>query len=1445
MQVNDIVLINNFDLGVLTRIDNDYLTFSTIDFSSHKILLRDDIFVIDTKLINQIIASYYDPLINFATYRSLFCLTSPNTCDLRIIKAGNVKKYSLNLTSFTINDTSLNNQEILNIYQYLAYLFKKLTLVNKYRYVPNLNVKPFYSTLNNYLENPFNLGNLKEMSNLFSHIPDLNFSYNLIRIFSYTKLALLTYLSSLSQLNDTKRFYQELVNDLPFTGEILDTIINFSNIMIDSANPRYLPANINYFFLQQNYEHVLQLIWHNKAAFRNIFKAVPVDYYQYILTKISFSSLTDLIAKMTGKVSANFTLALLETYPYSDNVEFYQKYENTFDFSNSAKLLPISKMIDALSPNKYDDLLYFNKNIANFLNLNVKKTYALAFAFYSYFKLQNIYENPLLNQNPFYKLLIKSSESKKYNVDLATFLQFSLVKPEFADNLDEVTTLHISVCPNDDEKLADINDFNIELLAGDKLVVCLKLNFYNNELELEYLPIAEPFAILSFIINEALMDNNFATTYQKTLVNYQKYLIWQETNNLALDLDNLNLAINNATSVPLAKNNLISLNIKINLVDAKTITSSSATSSFNLAIDIQSGQARSYIVKSLLAFKNALLNNELITYGKNLAFVHTLNNFQSIFHPFLEYFIDNIPVEDSKTIFLNSHTLLHILNLLVGQKISFLEHTDVLVGEPTKLNIFISDDYKITLPNISSLDCFYFIDEKNVLYYSSLTNTLAPLTSTNNLGYLYQFAIKNANKSFLNLKEKLIKNLYLPFKNEISCSSNLLDNISIPEINIKAYFDYENNIISVKSTYSMNEETNLANILPYDYTNQIATYNNYLTSLGFKNNLLTDSNDVIQFLMLDFTYLKTLASVYLSTTLQNKSVTLAKLPTLKMSYSAGIMTCLLADSIYTPTELKQILLALKNKKRYCLLKDNQIIAFKDEDITYANLLDNLGLDETSLYERKALPLYQSFKAIGFYDKVSVDDFLNEMLKDITNYKLYKVSLPNINASLRQYQIEGFKWLSVLNKYHLGGILADDMGLGKTLEVITLLASISASLPTLIVCPKSLIFNWTSEIKRFAPSLKVLSIYGDISTRHTTIKNITADDATIYLTSYESLLRDVELYQNITFSYLIIDEAQAIKNVLAQKSKAVKEIKAENRLALTGTPIENQLLDLWSIFDFLMPNFFPGISTFKEQYQDPHNLAKLALKITPFLLRRTKTDVLKDLPAKYETILTVELTPEERKIYDALIWQTKSELHNGTNSFQILPYLMRLRQTCISTTLIDNSMTTSSKIDMLLGIIDKYTKENHKILVFSAFVEALNLIATRLGKFNIDYYTITGKTKAQERIDLVNDFNANNKVKVFLISLKAGGVGLNLVGADTVIHLDPWWNIAAENQATDRAHRIGQVNNVEVIKLICSNTIEQRVLELQNQKKNLIDNVINNNDDNIVNLTKDDLNYILS
>ena len=340
--------------------------------------------------------------------------------------------------------------------------------------------------------------------------------------------------------------------------------------------------------------------------------------------------------------------------------------------------------------------------------------------------------------------------------------------------------------------------------------------------------------------------------------------------------------------------------------------------------------------------------------------------------------------------------------------------------------------------------------------------------------------------------------------------------------------------------------------------------------------------------------------------------------------------------------------------------------------------------------------------------------------------------------------------------------------------------------------------------------------------------------------------DINYYEAIKFAYVILDEAQAIKNMQALKAKAVKEIKSINRLALTGTPIENQLLDLWSIFDFLMPNFLPPLSQFKSLYSDDVKIKELALKVTPFILRRTKKEVLKDLPPKYETILTVELSSSERKYYDAFVMQAKNILANGAKSFDVLPYLMRLRQICISPYLLDsNFKTNSSKIKELVNITTKYVSDGHKILIFSAFVEALNLIEDELSKNNINYYVITGKTSAKERIKLVNDFNANRKIKVFLISLKAGGVGLNLTGADTVIHVDPWWNVAAENQASDRAHRIGQINNVEVIKLICENTIEQRIIELQNLKKDLIDKVINNDDNKIINLSKEDLNFILS
>ena len=584
--------------------------------------------------------------------------------------------------------------------------------------------------------------------------------------------------------------------------------------------------------------------------------------------------------------------------------------------------------------------------------------------------------------------------------------------------------------------------------------------------------------------------------------------------------------------------------------------------------------------------------------------------------------------------------------------------------------------------------------------------------------------------------------------------------------------------------------------------------------------------------------------VYISENLKNKKISIATLPAIKMNYNSGILECFLEESIYSPTELKSILEALKNKKRYVLLNKDHILVFKDDDLGFSEAVKSIGLDdENDIYIKKAIPLYETFKLTSLYKNVQTDDFINEMLKDLANFKLFNIPIPKVLTELRPYQIEGFKWLKVLNKYHLGGTLADDMGLGKTLEVITLLSSLETNLPSLVIAPKSLIFNWLSEITKFNPNLKAISIYGDTNTRKGIINNIKNENI-IYITNYEAILRDINLYKNINFNYVILDEAQAIKNVLTLKSKAVKTLKCENKLCLTGTPIENNLIDLWSIFDFLMPNFFPGLLDFNHLYNT--NLKNLSLKITPFILRRTKKDVLNDLPDKYETILSVELSQDERKIYDAYCNEAKELLINsGGKIFELLPYLTRLRQLCLSPKLVKDVDIISAKLTMVLNICQDYIQNGHKILIFSSFVEALKLIEDMFIKNNISYFMLTGKTKASDRLKLVDEFNANKNISTFLISLKAGGTGLNLIGADTVIHLDPWWNVAAENQASDRAHRIGQIRNVEVIKLICENTVEEKVLILQNEKKDLIDNVISDDTTKLEKLSLNNLNFILS
>ena len=464
--------------------------------------------------------------------------------------------------------------------------------------------------------------------------------------------------------------------------------------------------------------------------------------------------------------------------------------------------------------------------------------------------------------------------------------------------------------------------------------------------------------------------------------------------------------------------------------------------------------------------------------------------------------------------------------------------------------------------------------------------------------------------------------------------------------------------------------------------------------------------------------------------------------------------------------------------------------------------------------------------------------------DMVNYNNLDIDInENIKNTLRDYQISGVKWLKVLSNYGVGGILADDMGLGKTLQIISLIDSLKRDKPIMIVSPTSLIFNWAMEFKKFAPHIKYMVMYDEF--RNDNYVEEAIRNNMVVIISYESLRIDIEKYKDKDFLMCIIDEAQFIKNPEALKTIAVKSIKSNIKIALTGTPIENSLTDLWSIFDFVLPGYLGKKNKFISKYdgyaQSSDVLSSLNKRIQPFILRRLKTDVL-DLEDKIETISYSVMSKEEKDLYYSYLDEAKNDLKKDNYKIaKVLSVLTRLRElACEPRMFLDNiGDMKNSKMDLLLEIIEEKISDNHKILVFSQFTSLFPFIEERLSKLGIGFLKLTGQTKSLDRAMLVERFNKEDGIKVFLISLKAGGTGLNLTSADTVIHYDPWWNNAVMNQATDRAYRIGQERVVHEIKIVAKDTIEERILELQAKKKDLFDNVISE-DDTIKKISLDDL-----
>ncbi len=472
-----------------------------------------------------------------------------------------------------------------------------------------------------------------------------------------------------------------------------------------------------------------------------------------------------------------------------------------------------------------------------------------------------------------------------------------------------------------------------------------------------------------------------------------------------------------------------------------------------------------------------------------------------------------------------------------------------------------------------------------------------------------------------------------------------------------------------------------------------------------------------------------------------------------------------------------------------------------------------------------------------------------------------LTLPKgINAEFREYQLKGFGWLWFMYKYGLNGILADDMGLGKTLQALTVLQKAKeedGAMPTLVIAPTTVVFNWESEIQKFAPSLSCLKLQG--GERKQFFDKIPEYD--VVITSYALLRRDIKKLKDINFRYVILDESQNIKNATSQTAQAVKQLTSQHKLALSGTPIENKLEELWSVFDFLMPGFLFTMADFNSRYvnpimehQDKVVEKRLKLQIYPFILRRMKRDVAKDLPDKVENIAYCELTDDQRDFYLQVLDSTKEELfksieQNGLEKsrLSIFSALLRMRQICCHPRLYDKNnvknVISSGKFEKLKVMLEEIISEKHRILLFSQFVDMLDIIKAWLDKSGIKYEYLTGKTK--DRQGAVERFNTDPTIPIFLISLKAGGTGLNLTGADYVIHYDPWWNPAVEDQATDRAYRIGQTKKVFVYRLITKNTVEEKIQKLKTIKRNLVDSVISVDRNITKSLTMDDIREIFS
>lgn len=905
-------------------------------------------------------------------------------------------------------------------------------------------------------------------------------------------------------------------------------------------------------------------------------------------------------------------------------------------------------------------------------------------------------------------------------------------------------------------------------------------------------------------------------------------------------------------------------------------------------ISLKVGRDKKYAVRNIDEFVSRVRTGTYAAYGKNLAFKHCYEAFDEQSRKIFEYIAYLLSMDNSKNY--GGRKFVKMSNSLIENFFKMYKRDIIYFNEvPCKIvhqNPYITfnieefaNSYEIKTEEdyyaYGTSNFSVFIDEKKaILYIPSRKFSMDVYSLYETVHRLDTLVIAQSD-----IKEFCSSVITSAKKSAVVNGLESIESYIPPDALVRLYLDSpDNKNIFGRLEFTYGKETVPAFTPASDRLSNIKTEkiaeSAVLKYMSRNENddshplIISDDDDIYRFYYEGIAYLDKIMEIYATDSISNMKIRKPVVPVIGITPGNNGLLTLNADiGDYDVKELIKLLASYKKGKKYHRLRDGSFVDLNTDGFKeFTEFSEAMGISDKELLKKNiTVPAYRMLYIdslqsdnSGFKIKKS-KEFMNlvQKFKDTINSDF---PVPdNLTGTMRPYQEYGFKWLKTISEFGFGGILADDMGLGKTIESLALILSEKKShgekIFSLVVAPSSLVLNWESEINKFAPSLKYSCIIGNAMQREQLISE--GRDYDILITSYSSLLRDIQHYENMEFDFQFADEAQYIKNHSTQCAKSVKAVKARVKFALTGTPVENSLTELWSIFDFIMPGFLHEYAHFRNYFEVPvvknsnEERTKELLHLTsPFILRRLKKDVLTELPDKIETTLAEEMTDEQKKLYTANVLSIKKSLKEkfeeagiDNGKIEILAMLTRLRQICCDPALVYSDYNGgSAKLECCMELIHNSVDTGHKILLFSQFTSMLSIIEERLKKENISYYILTGATKPAERIRLVNEFNTD-ATEVFMISLKAGGTGLNLTGADIVIHYDPWWNVSAENQATDRAYRIGQKNSVTVYKLIMKNSIEENIQKLQESKKELADLAVSG-DGSIMKMSAEDIMSIL-